>query len=159
MGSYLQSESQPSRRLVLPSSHCSPVSSVPLPHAAAAMVLHCASQVAVLGGSHSSGAVTRPSPQRLGSQTPLLQAPAPFWHAVPLETLPPGVQVWVVLLQVPGLTQAEALLEQLRVASVARQVKRQLGSQPSSGVRLPSSHSSVPSLRPSPQVMASQLPL
>src|SRR5688572_28911464 len=59
--SNLQLPSQPSRFVVLPSSHCSVPSRTALPHT---MFWHVAEHVAVFGGSHCSPFVvlTKPSP-------------------------------------------------------------------------------------------------
>src|ERR1700722_18429279 len=83
--SKLQFESQPSRFVVLPSSHCSLPCRMPLPQA---MVLQFGSQVVPFGGSHCSGATTQPSPQMLALQTLATQMSPPPHIAHCASTVP-----------------------------------------------------------------------
>jgi hypothetical protein len=106
----------------------------------------------LLPSSHSSGAVTMPSPQTACAQTPPLQI-SPVPHDVPASSGVPAEQVWFawhvdIVLQLLPLLQAVSP----RIGSPAMQTHEQLAVHGSFIVPFfdPSSHSSFPSTTPSP---------
>ena len=120
-----QFESQPSRFVRLPSSHCSLPDRTPSPQT---MFWQLLSQVIPLGGSHCSPGSTAPLPHRLGRQAPWRQT-LPVSHAVPFGSGVLGEQVWVESSQVEPPWHGSAGA-QLRVESVETHANRQLASQP-----------------------------
>ncbi len=157
--SKLQLESQPSRFVVLPSSHCSEPSTVPLPQT---IFWQVGPQVVPLGGSHVSGATTQPSPHVLALQTLLTQMFAPPHDAHAASTVPvshfwplspAGVPVGpVTTVHFSGLALQRAEPGHESGDVVHENVQSGLQPEPATLFAVPQSHCSPVSILPLPQL-------
>src|SRR4051812_14394729 len=148
-----QCESQPSRFVRFPSSHCSPAERLPSPQT---MLWQSLSQVVPFGGSHCSPVSTVPLPHRFGTHAALRQT-FPVSQEVPLASGVRVEQVCAASSQIDPPWQGSAGA-QLRLASVETQLKWQVELQPCVPSLTPSSHSSGAVTMPSPQTGAWHAP-